>query len=165
MRWAGGDAGGAPVPAAELQAYVAAVEQLRLPVNQLLAEADPILTGRADHTMTPTAAAAAMDALERRFATYATDINALVPSNGVLARLNQPYAATYLMEDSYLSALAADVQDGRYDGLPATQNQQRLAIVTWRVQLEVLARHVGVSLPADIEQAGRGEIAPSPEGS
>jgi hypothetical protein len=40
-----------------------------------------------------------------------------------------------------------------------------LAIVTWRVGLEVVAQQSGVRLPADIQQAGRGEIAPSPDES
>jgi hypothetical protein len=45
--------------------------------------------------------------------------------------------------------------------LPNTQSQQRAAIIEWRTQLELLAGAVGVHLPADLQQAGRGEIAPA----
>jgi hypothetical protein len=43
--------------------------------------------------------------------------------------------------------------------LPDTQSDQRAAINEWRVQLEVLGRRLGVAPPADLQQAGRGEIA------
>ena len=61
--------------------------------------------------------------------------------------------------------LAADLPGNDFDNLPDTQNAQRLAIIEWRTQLEVAARAAGVRLPADLQQAGRGEIAPSPTGS
>jgi hypothetical protein len=48
--------------------------------------------------------------------------------------------------------------------LPDTQSDQRAAIIEWRVQLEVLGRRLGVALPADLQQAGRGEIATSVSG-
>lgn len=70
-----------------------------------------------------------------------------------------------MLEDAYLSALTAALPEHRFDALPDTQSQQRAAIVAWRVQLEVLASRLNVSLPADIQAAGRGEIAPSPSGS
>ncbi len=40
-----------------------------------------------------------------------------------------------------------------------------LAVIEWRVQLQLAADQAGYLLPADIQQAGRGEIAPSPVGS
>ena len=49
--------------------------------------------------------------------------------------------------------------------LPDTQSEQHAAIVQWRTGLTVLARAADTSLPADLQQAGRGEIAPSPDGS
>jgi hypothetical protein len=70
-----------------------------------------------------------------------------------------------VLEDAYLSALAAALPERRFDDLPHTQNRQRAAIVGWRIQLEVLAQRLGVRLPADLQAAGRGEIAPSPSGS
>ncbi len=59
-----------------------------------------------------------------------------------------------------MSGLAED----DFDSLPDTQSDQRAAIIEWRVQLEILAMRLHVSLPADIQQAGRGEIAPSVSG-
>jgi hypothetical protein len=47
----------------------------------------------------------------------------------------------------------------------ATQSEQRAAIVEWRTGLTVLAHRVSLALPPDLQQAGRGEIAPSPGGS
>ena len=97
------------------------------------------------------------------------------PADTALARINAPYAHTYLLEDSYLATLAADLGSGDlgsgdlgsgdFGNLPDTQDQQRLAIIEWRVQLQLAAAQAGYLLPADIQQAGRGEIAPSPTGS
>jgi uncharacterized phage infection (PIP) family protein YhgE len=153
------------VSASELRSYVAAVDRIRLPVNQLLTGADPILNGFKTKKISPQTASDQMGALENRFATYAVDINALHLSNARLKKLNDLYAHTFLFEDSYLSTLAADLPDGNFDNLPNTQNEQRLDIITWRTQLEILARTDHVRLPADLHQAGRGEIAPSPGGS
>jgi hypothetical protein len=47
---------------------------------------------------------------------------------------------------------------------PDTQAAQRAAIIGWRTGLTVRANRAGVDL-ADLQQAGRGEIAPSPDGS
>ena len=153
------------VSADELRSYVTQVERVRLPVNQLLNGADPILEAYHDKTITPAVAAQRMGDLETRFAGYLLEVNAIEPSNRALAELNTPYAHTYYYEDAYLSTLASDLNDGNFDNLPNTQNAQRLAIIEWRTQLELLARQAGVGLPADIQQAGRGEIAPSPSGS
>ena len=71
------------------------------------------------------------------------------------------YAHTYVLEDAYLSALAAAVPEREFDDLPDTQDEQRAAIIAWRTRLAVVAERRGVRLPRDIELAGRGEIAPS----
>ena len=76
-----------------------------------------------------------------------------------------PTPYTYYLEDNYLSTLASDLNEGDFENLPNTQDQQRLDIIVWRTQLELLAKGDGVKLPADIQQAGRGEIAPSLSGS
>ena len=157
--------GGAGVSATELRTYINQIEAVRLPVNDLLEGADPILGAYHDKSITPAQASARMSALEQRFAGYLLTVNALKPTNAVLAKLHTPYAHTYYYEDDYLSALASDLNEGDFDNLPNTQNAQRLAIIEWRTQLEILARATGVGLPADIQQAGRGEIAPAPEGS
>ena len=153
------------VSAAELQSYVKQIEAVRLPVNDLLEGADPILDAYHEKKITPAVASGRMSALEQRFAQYTVDVNAIEPSNPVLAKLHTPYAHTYFYEDSYLSTLASDLDEGDFDNLPNTQNAQRLAIIEWRVRLEILARKLGVTLPPDMDQAGRGEIAPSPGGS
>lgn len=82
-----------------------------------------------------------------------------------LRALNAGYAGTYVLEDAYLSALTAGLAGGELGDLPDTQAVQRAAIIRWRIGLSVLARAAGASLPADLQQAGRGEIAPSPNGS
>jgi hypothetical protein len=74
------------------------------------------------------------------------------------------YAHTYVLEDSYLSALTAALPSREFGDLPQRADRQRAAIIAWRIRLEVLANRLGVTLPRDLQQAGRGEIAPSPEG-
>lgn len=153
------------VSAGALSSYVGSVEPIRLAVNQLLNAADPILEAYRSHRETGQQAAADMGRLEQRFAEYTVDINALMPSDPVLAGINAPYAHTYIFEDAYLSALVAALPGGDFSTLPNTQSAQRASIIEWRVQLEVLARADHVSLPADLQQAGRGEIAPGVSGS
>ena len=153
------------VTAAALNSYVSAVEAIRLPVNRLLGQADPIIEAYHDHRISPSAAAQQMGTLEQQFAMYLLQIQAISPPDPTLARINGPYAHTYLLEDSYLATLASDLADGDFGNLPDTQGQQRLAIIQWRTQLQLAAARVGVLLPADMEQAGRGEIAPALTGS
>ena len=102
-----------------------------------------------------------MGSLEQSFATYMVEINALQPSDATLAGINAPYAHTYILEDSYLNALGAALPGGDFASLPDTQSVQREAIIEWRVRLEILAQAATVALPPDLQQAGRGEIAPS----
>ena len=151
--------------AATLQSYVAAVEPIRDGVNRLLDTADPLLARWRDHRITGAQAAAAMSALEQRFAAYTVQINALAPADPTLQRIHAPYAHTYLFEDAYLRALAAALPTRTFASLPRTAEQQRAAIIVWRVQIEALGRALHVALPADLEHAGRGDIAPSPTGS
>jgi hypothetical protein len=89
----------------------------------------------------------------------------VTPPDATLAAINAPYAHTYFLEDSYLATLASDLREGDFDNLPDTQGAQRLAIIEWRIQIEVIAAHLHVSLPANLQQAGRGEIAPAVTGS
>jgi hypothetical protein len=152
------------VPAADLRAYVVAVEKVRLPVNDLLNGADPILDALRDHKISPAQASTRMGALERSFAGYLLKAQQISPSNRQLNAINVPYANTYFYEDSYLATLASDLAEGDYDNLPNTQGAQRLAIIIWRTKLEAIAAKSGVTLPADLQQAGRGEIAPGPPG-
>jgi hypothetical protein len=145
-----------------MESYLRRVEPVRLAVNQLLDTADPIL--HADHNgrATPAEAARRMGRLERRFAAYTIDIAGIRPALPQLRRLQTKYAHTYVLEDAYLSALAAGLADRDLDHLPNTQAAQRAAIIDWRTGLMLLARQSGVALPADLQQAGRGEIAPAP---
>jgi hypothetical protein len=105
-----------------------------------------------------------MDRLERRFADFTVEAAMIEPQIRTLARLHADYAETYVLEDAYLSALASGLSTGELSDLPHTQAEQRAAIIRWRTGLTVLARKVGLALPADLQAAGRGEIAPSPGG-
>jgi hypothetical protein len=153
------------VSAADLNSYIAAVERVRLPVNALLEKADPILDAYKDHKITPRQASNRFDAMERSFAGYALQMQQITPADPTLRTLNAPYAHTYFFEDAYLATLASDLREGDFDNLPNTQGAQRLAIIRWRIQLEVLAAKAHVTLKPDLQQAGRGEIAPAIEGS
>ncbi|HEV3048600.1 MAG TPA: hypothetical protein VGY13_14695 [Solirubrobacteraceae bacterium] len=150
---------------AELVGYLHRIEPLRLGVNRLLEGADPILEGFHARRLSAKAASRRMEALERRFAAYTVEVAAIEPASAQLRAINAPYAHTYVLEDSYLAALANGISEDDFDALPDTQAEQRAAIVGWRTQLTVLARRLGVSLPGDLQLAGRGEIAPSPGGS
>ena len=70
-----------------------------------------------------------------------------------------------MLEDAYLTALANGFAERKLDDLPNTQAAQRASIIGWRTGLTVRARRAGVALPSDLQQAGRGQIAPAPEGS
>jgi hypothetical protein len=162
---AGASTAGSRPSRAELERYLAQVEPIRLAVNRLLQGADPILGALHEHQIDRALAGRRLDALERRFAEYAVAIASVAPREANLARLHDEYAHTYVLEDAYLSALAAGVADGGLSSLPDTQSQQRAAIIAWRIGLTVLARRAGAPLPADLQQAGRGEIAPAPQGT
>jgi hypothetical protein len=150
---------------AAIERYIGEVEPIRLAVNKLLGGADPTLDALHDRRIAPTQAARRMGQLEQRFAAYAVEIAAVDPPTAQLRALNAGYANTYVFEDAYLSALAAGLEDHELTDLPNTQAAQRAAIIRWRIGLTVLARKAGAPLPADLQQAGRGEIAPSPDGS
>jgi len=150
---------------AALIGYLQQVEPIRLGVNRLLEGADPILSAYREHRIPAREASLRMDGLERRFAAYTVRMAAVEPATAALRSLNTPYAHTYVLEDSYLSALTAGLARGDFGGLPDTQSAQRAAIVQWRTGLTVLAQRAGLALPADLQAAGRGEIAPSPSGS
>jgi hypothetical protein len=155
----------AGVTPAALNSYINAVQKIRLPVNALLGHADAILDPYHDHKISPKVASTRFGNLERQFAVYAREMQEITPPDSTLARINAPYAQTYFFEDSYLATLASDLSEGDFDNLPNTQDAQRLAIIRWRIALEVLADHLHVTLPANLQQAGRGEIAPAIEGS
>ena len=161
-----GSSGSASTPseAQQLRDYVAAVERVRLPVNDLLEGVDPITEAYAHHEIGAAAAQRRLGHVERRFATYAKEAAEVEPVPASMLAANHAYAHTYVFEDSYLAALQAALPSREFDALPNTENRQRRAIVAWRIRLETVADRLGVKLPADIQQAGRGEIRPSPEG-
>jgi hypothetical protein len=150
---------------AALVSYLRKVEPIRLAVNRLLDGADPILSAYHDSRLSPRQASLRMGVLERRFAAYTVEIATVQPATSQLRAVNVPYAHTYILEDSYLSALTTGLAERNLDGLPDTQSEQRAAIIQWRTGLTVLARRAGLDLPGDLQAAGRGEIAPSPHGS
>jgi hypothetical protein len=144
--------------------YVHAVEPIRLGTNRLLDRADPILEGYRDHRLSAGEAQRRFDALERRLAGYAVQIAQVEPVPDEMRAAQEEYAHTWILEDSYLSALAAAIPERQFDDLPDTKDAQRAAIIDWRTQLQIAADRTGLRLPADIQVAGRGEIAPSPIG-
>ncbi len=152
-------------PRAALERYLQRVEPVRLAVNRLLDSADPILAAFHAHRLSAAQAARRMGQLELRFAAYTVDVNAIRPAAPALRPLQAEYAHTYILEDAYLSALANGLAARDFGGLPDTQAAQRAAIIDWRTGLTVLARRWRAPLPADLQQAGRGEIAPSAGGS
>jgi hypothetical protein len=156
---------GRPPLRAAIEAYLRHVEPIRLVVNRLLDQADPIIEAYHDHDASPAQAGRRMDRLERRFAAYTVNVAAIEPAIAQLRTLQAAYAHTYVLEDAYLSALANGLAERKLDGLPDTQAAQRAAIIGWRTGLTVLADRAGVELPADLQQAGRGEIAPASDGS
>jgi hypothetical protein len=160
----GGGGDEPPSSGQAVAAYVARVEPIRLAVNRLLDRADPILSAYSEHRLGPGQAQRRMDALERRFAAYAVKVAALGPVPPAVLAAHRAYAHTYVLEDSYLSALAAAIPERDFEDLPNTQARQRAAIIAWRIRLQVLARRLGIALPRDLQVAGRGEIAPSPTG-
>jgi hypothetical protein len=145
--------------------YMREIEPVRLAVNQLLEGADPILSASSHGRISPSVASRRMGALEKRFAAYTVDVAAIRAATPQLRSLHAIYAHTFIFEDSYLSALTTGLAEHDFDHLPDTQSEQRAAIIQWRTGLEVLARHLSFPLPADLQAAGRGEIAPSPGGS
>jgi hypothetical protein len=148
-----------------LSSYLAEVEPIRLGVNRLLDGADPILAAYREHRIGPTVAWRQMNALEERFAADAVRIADVRHVPPALRGAQRRYAGTFVFEDVYLSALAAAIPDREFDDLPDTQDRQRRAIIAWRIAVESLAARQGAKLPADLRAAGRGEIAPSPDGS
>lgn len=162
---AGCGSGTSPSPRDELAAYVSRVEPIRLRVNRLLDRADPTLSALSDHHLPAAVAQRRLGRLERRFAAATVKIAAVGHVPAPLRSAQRAYAHTYALEDSYLSALVAAIPARSFDELPDTQSRQRAAITAWRIQLEVQAHHLGLKLPADLQAAGRGEIAPSPGGS
>lgn len=148
-----------------LASYLAAVEPIRDGVNRLLDGADPILDTYREHRIGPATAARRMSHLERRFAAYAVRIASVRDVPPALRAVQRAYAHTFVFEDAYLSTLVAAIPGRDFDELPDTQDRQRDAIIEWRIAVEALAAHQGTTLPADLQVAGRGEIAPSPDGS
>jgi len=159
----GAPSGGSPRPA--LERYLRKIEPIRLAVNRLLNGADPILNALHERRITPAKAAREIGDLERRFAAYTVEVEAIQPDTPAVRSLHAGYAHTYILEDAYLSALVSGLEHQELADLPDTQAAQRAAIIAWRTGLTVLADRAGVALPADLQQAGRGEIAPSPTGS
>jgi hypothetical protein len=148
-----------------VESYLQRVEPIRLAVNELLTGADPILHAYQDGRASPAQAARRMGRLEQRFAVYTVDVAAIRPATAELRVLQAEYAHTYVLEDAYLSALAAGLANRELGKLPNTQANQRAAIIDWRTGLTVIARQAGLALPPDLQQAGRGEIAPQPGAS
>ncbi len=147
-----------------LEDYVANVQPIRLGINELLDKADPILEGYRDGDLSAKQAQHGMDRIEHGAAEYAVRIAAIEDVPEEMRAAQDAYAHTFVLQDTYLSALAAALPDRAFDQLPHFQNEQRAAIIAWRTRLQVLADRWGAKLPANLQIAGRGEISPAPTG-
>jgi hypothetical protein len=147
-----------------LEQYVAEVQPIRLGINGLLDQADPVLEGYRDGGLTAKQAQRGIDRIERGAAGYAVQIAAVEDVPDELRAAHDAYAHTFVLQDTYLSALAAALPGRQFDELPDFQSEQRAAIIAWRTRLQVLADRWGATLPADLQVAGRGEISPAPTG-
>jgi hypothetical protein len=147
-----------------LEDYVAAVQPIRLGINDLLDRADPILERYGDGDLSAVQAERRMGRLERGVAGYAVKIAEVEPVPDEMRAAQDAYAHTFVLQDTYLSALVASLKSREFDELPHFQTEQRAAIIAWRTRLQVLADRWGVRLPANLQIAGRGEISPAPTG-
>lgn len=147
-----------------LEDYVAAVQPIRLGVNELLDRADPILGGYRDGDLSVAQARHRLGRLERGVADYAVRIAQVEPVPDEMRAAQNAYAHTFVLQDTYLSALVAALRGRDFQDLPHFQSAQRAAIIAWRTRLQVLADLWGARLPANLQVAGRGEISPSPTG-
>jgi hypothetical protein len=147
-----------------LEDYVAEVQPIRLGINELLDRADPILEGYRDGEESAKRAQREMGRIERGAARYAVQIAAIEDVPDEMRAAQDAYVHTFVLQDTYLSALVAALPDRAFDELPRFQSQQRAAIIAWRTRLQVLADRWGATLPADLQVAGRGEISPAPGG-
>lgn len=147
-----------------LEEYVAAVQPIRLGINELLDKADPVLEGYNDGDLSAAQAERRMRRIERGAAGYAVKIAEVEPVPDEMQAAQDAYAHTFVLQDTYLSALTAALKDRAFDELPHFQNEQRAAIIAWRTRLQVLANRWDVKLPANLQIAGRGEISPAPTG-
>ena len=147
-----------------LEQYLTAVQPIRLGINELLDQADPILEGYRDGDLTAGQAKRRMGRIERGVARYAVRIAEVQPVPSEMRAAQDAYAHTFVLQDTYLSTLVAAIPTRAFDELPHFQSQQRAAIIGWRTRLQVLADRWGAKLPANLQIAGRGEISPSPTG-
>lgn len=145
-----------------LEDYVSEVQPIRLGINELLDRADPILEGYRDGDLSAKQAQRGIDRIERGTAAYAVQITAIDDVPEELRAVHDAYAHTFVLQDTYLSALSAALPTRAFDELPDFQNEQRAAIIAWRTRLQVVADRWDATLPADLQVAGRGEISPSP---
>ena len=115
-----------------LEDYVAKVQPIRLGINDLLDKADPILEGYRDGDLSAAKAERRMGRIEHGAADYAVRIAALEGVPDEMRAAQDAYAHTFVLQDTYLSALVAGLPDRAFDELPRFQNQQRAAIIARR---------------------------------
>jgi hypothetical protein len=136
-----------------LEDYVAAVQPIRLGINELLDQADPILEGYNDGDLTAAEAERRMGRLERGVANYAVKVAEVESVPDEMRAAQDAYAHTFVLQDTYLSTLVASLKSREFDELPHFQDEQRAAIIAWRTRLQVLAHRWGATAPG--ESAGR----------
>ena len=149
-----------------LEGYLAKVEPIRLAVNRLLARADPILTAYSRHPVGAREAERQTDKLARRpiCCLHGEDQRAgagFAGTGGGTARLRP----TYILEDAYLSALAAAIPSRCFDNLPRRRVRSAPRSSPGAPGFRSSPIDWACALPPDLQVAGRGKIAHSLQGS
>jgi hypothetical protein len=90
-----------------LEDYVAKVQPIRLGINELLDKADPILEGYRDGDLSAKQAHRGIERIEGGAAGYAVRIAAIQDVPAEMRAAQDSYAHTFVLQDTYLSALAA----------------------------------------------------------
>src|SRR5262249_51250685 len=134
-----------------LEDYVAAVQPIRLGINEVLDRADPIMSAYADRRISAREAKRRMGAIEARVAQYAVQIAEVGPVPDELRAVHAAYAHVFILQDTYLSTRVAAIPSREFDELPHSQDQQRAAIIAWRTRLQVLADRWDATLPANLQ--------------
>ena len=96
-----------------LEDYVAKVQPIRLGINELLDKADPILEGYREGDLSAKQAQRGIERIERGAAGYAVRIAAIEDVPEEMRAAQDAYAHTFVLQDTYLSALAAALPDAR----------------------------------------------------
>ena len=151
--------------AGQVQDYLAQVEPVRRSVNDLLEGADPILHAYRSHQITPDQAARRMNDLEARFAVQGATVEAISSPDPPSRRSTAPTRTPTNSKTPTCGPWPPRSPTATSPICPTRRMPNARQSPHGESELEVLAQQTGATLPDDLQQAGRGEIAPSPTGS